>query len=411
MFRAAFAAFLLLFIFDPLASASETAREATARNLAAGALAAGDAELSGLLAKDGRDQEARFGLGMIRFVDAIENLASGLYRYGARAPNAGFPPLGLLVPIPGNPNPQPIAYQDLRRLLQAFVADLAKADATLAMVDDPAVKLPVDLMKIAFDVDGDGKVSPVETHLVALFVRAGGSRATPPTDAALVAFDLGDALWLRGYAHVLMAVGEFLLAHDWHEAFDGTFTQFFAKVVSPMAHALASPDAPSFLGVSGQSFADAIAFIHLIHWPVSEPQRMRAVRDHLKTVIDLSRRTWTAIEAETDNDREWLPSPRQTSAVVPMTVTDEQIQSWRKILDESDAVLDGAKLLPHWRFAKGINLRKVFEEPTTFDLVLWLTGQAAVPYLQDGPMSTSTIWNRMTGAFGSGLGGYMFWFN
>jgi hypothetical protein len=412
MIRAAFTAFLLALIFAAPASASDAAREATARNLAAGTLAAGDAELSALVARDGKDQDARFGLAIIRFVDAVENLSAGFYRYGARATNGGFPLMAFFMPVPGNPNPQPITYQDFRRLLQAFVDDLAKADATLATVDDPAVKVPIDLMKIAVDVDGDGKISAVEARLVALFIRMGGPRGTQAVDAdATVAFDLGDALWLRGYTHVLMATGEFLLAHDWHEAFDGTFTQFFARVVSPMAQATAAPDGPSLLGVSGQSFADAIAFIHLIRWPVAEPQRMRAVRDHLKTAIDLSRRTWTAIEAETDNDREWLPSPRQTSAVVPMSVTEEQIQSWRKILDESDAVLDGTKLLPHWRFAKGVNLRKVFEQPTTFDLVLWMTGQAAIPYLQDGPISTATTWNRMTGVFGNGWGSYLFWFN
>ena len=56
-------------------------------------------------------------------------------------------------------------------------------------------------------------------------------------------------------------------------------------------------------------------------------------------------------------------------------------------------MIDGKKLVPHWRFTKGFNLARVFDEPQPFDTVLWITGPAALPYLEDGPVSTSEDWN------------------
>ena len=68
-------------------------------------------------------------------------------------------------------------------------------------------------------------------------------------------------------------------------------------------------------------------------------------------------------------------------------MTQEQIDGWMLLLDEFEALLKGEKLLPHWRFDKGINLRRIFLEPTTFDVVLLIQGSAAIPYLEDGELS------------------------
>lgn len=94
-----------------------------------------------------------------------------------------------------------------------------------------------------------------------------------------------------------------------------------------------------------------------------------------------------------------------------MTVTAEQIAAWHDVLDEVDALLDGEKMMPHWRFDAGINLRRVFEEPRPFDLVLWITGPSVLPYLEDGPVLTSRQWARITDAFEGSFGSYAIWFN
>ncbi len=393
------------------AAADPAARAATARHFAAGTLAAGDAELVDMIDRDPDNQDAQFGLGMIRFVAAVQHLSQGLYRYGPQTPHGIMLPI-VRLPVPVNSDPEPITYDAFRGLVQHFVDDLAKAEKTLAAVNDAAVKVPIDLRKVAYEIDGDGVIG-AEEHLTAALgtvTRMNRRRHIDgdwlPEDAT-VAFDMADAIWLRGYCNLLSAFGEFLLAHEWREGFDASFHMFFPQANLPLAVALEPPVRAHNEG----QIADLVSFIHLLHWPVAEPERMGGVREHLKQAIALSRQNWDAIEAETDNDREWVPNPRQQSVLVDLTVSDEQIASWRAVLDEFDVVLDGEKLVPHWRLKRGFNLRRVFEEPTTFDLVLWITGPAALPYLEDGPVSTSANWRDLTAAFGPAFGGYLVWFN
>ena len=126
----------------------------------------------------------------------------------------------------------------------------------------------------------------------------------------------------------------------------------------------------------------------------------------------MSRASWKAILAETGDDREWIPGPQQKNGVITsMPVTQEQVKAWMRALDDFDALLDGAKLLPHWRFAQGFNLRRFFLEPRDFDLVLWIAGYGAAPYLEKGPILESGEWRDLNGAFGGNFLGYAFWFN
>ena len=76
-----------------------------------------------------------------------------------------------------------------------------------------------------------------------------------------------------------------------------------------------------------------------------------------------------------------------------------------------DAILNGKKLIPHWRLAKGINFRRALTEPTIFDPILWAQGSAALPYLEDGPISDAEAWNRITSMLEGNFLGYAMWFN
>ena len=387
-------------------AADEAARTETVEALEGGALAAGAESLSAMIATDGENADARFGLGLIRFVQAVEHLSQGLYRYGLQPPRTFLMPI-VRLPVPVNRNPEPVDYDKFRALLLTFVADLRAAEEALAAVPAGSdTKIAVDLFAVRYDADGDGTVDPDERLAEALSV----IMDMDPADfegAPAVAFDVADSFWLRGYCNVLMALGEFLLAHDWRESFDVSFHVFFPRAHSEFQEALAPPD-DSFLG-SEVAIADLISFLH-IRWPVAEPERMAAVRLHLKAMVSLSRENWAAAMAETDDDREWIPSPDQTGAF-GTPVTAEQVAAWHDVLDQVDALLDGERLLPHWRFDDGINLRRVFEEPRPFDLILWITGPSALPYLEDGRVLTGRQWERITRAFEGSFGSYAIWFN
>ena len=60
---------------------------------------------------------------------------------------------------------------------------------------------------------------------------------------------------------------------------------------------------------------------------------------------------------------------------------------------------------------RGINIRKVFTEPREFDLVLWVQGSGASPYLERGPMTKPEFWRRLMGTFRGNFIGFAIWFN
>jgi hypothetical protein len=163
---------------------------------------------------------------------------------------------------------------------------------------------------------------------------------------------------------------------------------------------------------SSFEFFDLIAAVHLTKLPLVEPQRMTTILNHMKSVISLSRESWKSILAETDRDREWIPNPQQLSVIPNVRVTDAMVKSWLSSLDEITAILDGKKNIPFWRDDKlSINFAKIFTEPRAFDLVSWVQGTAATPYLEKGKITDINVWNEMVSAFGGNLFNFIVWFN
>ncbi len=408
------------------------------QQLMAGKLADADKMLGERLQHNANDEQAAFELGVVQFLRAVEGLSQNLYRYGAR-PELGrgqIPFLGAANPTGTNPNPEKLSYEASRAMVQKWLDDLARAEATLAKVQGNSVKLPLHVGMIRLDFNGDGQASDQET-LWRLYqgisdlnhaegeidVGCAGQKAPAPEQKTaaiekkakefLICFDAGDAHWLRGYCHFLMALGEMVLAHDEQELFERTAHLFFPNVETPHAWLNQQNRAKAEDGAIPVEALDGIAFIHLIRLPLKEPKRMQAALGHLQTVLRESRESWKLILAETDDDHEWLPNPKQTAVLPETKVTADMVRSWQSFLDEADQILDGKKLVPFWRSAPGLglNLHQIFTEPRPFDLVLWIQGTAATPYLQKGPMTTPEVWQQMLTAFGDELPGYAIWFN
>jgi hypothetical protein len=117
------------------------------------------------------DDEARFGLGVIQFVRAVENLGRALHEYGAVSEKATQPFLRL--PVPKNDTPSAISYRALGRVLDAFAADLKRAEKTLAGIKYDQVKLRLRLAGVTLDFAGTGEKP---TKLLDLLVRLNGGR-------------------------------------------------------------------------------------------------------------------------------------------------------------------------------------------------------------------------------------------
>jgi hypothetical protein len=375
--------------------------------LVEGRLDDGDQALTARLKEHPDDAEARYGLGVVHLLQSVEHLAQGLYGYGLKPESPDLPFVRL--PIPENPDPEMLTYDKLRDLLQQFIDDLDRAEQSLSQVNSPEVKLMLPVGLIRLDVNGNGRSEEDETFWkIFTTVAWRGAQLTAQQQEFAVGFDAADAHWMIGYTHLLRALAHAWLAYDTEQFFAQTAPFFFAGARDPYAQLQRHGNQPFDVN----QIADLIAAIHLMNFEPQERDRMPRARQHLLGMIRESREFWKLAAAEADDDREWIPNARQTS-LTPLRVTDERIMGWLAFLDEAEQVLEGKKLIRHWRVAgeQGINLKRVFEEPSRFDLVLWAHGAAAIPYLEEGPTVSQETGNMLTRVFSGDFLMFAVWVN
>lgn len=413
----------LLFAMLCLPAVAGEAGDITRTHIYGGTLADGLNELRPFYERG--DMEGRFGVGLLSFTQGLEHFAQGLYRHGFAAPDGG-PMVGspLAMPVPVNADPEPLDYDKFRSLLQRLVEDMDAARvALLAAGESGNYVVPIDLLQVRVDLDGDGTGAENETFGAGLQAMFGAVTVPGPTDPGapapetplpepvIIGFDRADAIWLAGYTHVVAAQADFLLAHDFRLFFETSFHRLFPRAGLPMQGIANSPGMMMIDPESDGAIADAIAAIHTLNFPVSDADRLKGVLARLKEITALSRQNWDAILAETDNERELLPNPSQIGLTPDARITEAQVAAWRATLDTADQILDGTLLVPHWRFAKGVDLKAYFETARRTDLVMLITGYDALPFLRDGPVASPESFRAANEAFGDNFLGYAFWFN
>lgn len=381
---------------------------------------------------DAGEGDACFAMGLDTLVLAYETFAQGLYRHGATAPNspamAMLLGMGLDTPsMPANPDPEPLTYAQFRDLLEDFSAKLDLASEQMQQAGEgSAFVIHIDPLKVRLDLDGDGDAGDGET-LGVILTEAGalGAFSSPemaPTgktktkgaaaeSQTIIGFDNADAIWFSGYALVVGTPVEITLAHDFTEFFDAYFHRLFPKAGLPMQDYSRGEGTLMMDADSDAFIADLVAAIHTADFPVSDSARLAAVLDRFSAITARSRQNWEMILAETDDDRELVPSPSQTSLVPDQAITQEIVDAWLATLDRVDEIIAGELLVPHWRFTKGFNLKAYFETATETDFVMLFTGQGALPYLADGPVADAESFAELNRAMGEEWPMFALWFN
>lgn len=365
-----------------------------------------------------REPAEVFARAAVEMLAAVEELGRDFYAHGLRFEAGRSLPVPFLrMRIPVHPDPKPATAADVRRALGGFHARLAAIDARLSTIEGKEFKTVIPLGAAGFDFPGEGRADDrvdFGPFFVAVASRGGEGDAGAMKDF-VVAFDRTDALWLRAYTQLLRGLADVMLAHDGGELFAATGHLYFARADTVFARLLAEKRGQPRNGPeqNGGDVADVIATLHGLDLAVSEPARLARAREELLAMIRLSRATLASAEAETDDDREWLPSPKQVS-VFRLRIGDNQARAWSGVLAELEALLEGKKLLPHWRFKEegyGLNLRRIFEESRRTDLIGYVQGAAAAPYLEEGPTTSMTTWRELTRVFGGNFLGYAVWIN
>lgn len=355
----------------------------------------------------------RFALGVARLLRGVERMGQSLHRFGFE-PVRDLDILAMIglpspqIPVPRNDHPERASYDTVRQILQNFIDDLAAVDRTLEPIRDSDVRLALPIGLVRLDFDRDGTLAENE-RLWRLFARVMNVRDITAEQAQtfIIQLDRADVEWLRGYTHLIRGLLETVLAYDLRELFARTGQMFFVKTDSPYGFL----ERRSRKG-DPEGFVDLIAFIHLLNFKLSEPARMRAAHEHLTTMIRHSRAMWKHILSENDDTGEWIPSPAQHSVVASIRFTPAMIDGWHEALSQMEDLLSGKKLVPFWRNdARGVNLRKVFLEPRDIDLVMWMQGTDAAPFLESGEKVTAETWQRFQTLFGGRFFTFAAWIN
>lgn len=395
-----------------------TATPSIVAPLQAGKLAEAEKILTDHLEAENTDDLARFQLGTVQLLRAAEKLAQDGARYGTLSNMIAIPFVRLGGFGDRNANPEPVTYQDIRTMIADFQKAVAQAEDTLAPIQADDLYWELDFGQVALDLDGDGD-RELSERLDALFRRVARQPSrSGQKQPIVVGLDSADVAWLRGYCHVLQALADMTLAYDHERLFELTAHAFFAnaqtdytrKQDAKIKHS--QRKSRQFWG-GMEEIADLIAAIHLLDFKLIEPGRMESAREHLLATIELSRRNWELIALESDNRNEWIPGPGQKSVIPNMQAGPEQVDAWHNFLSEAEAILQGEKLVPFWRsgFEGGVNVRRMFTEPRDFDLILWMHGSAALPYLEHGEQTEPDFWQEMQRTFRGRFLGFALWTN
>jgi len=388
---------LTLAMLTPLLKAQDTRLDAY---LTSGKLQDGLAAF----AKPASDAD-RFSLAVLQSLQGLQQFADGADSLGIKSTlaNSGLPFFRVL-PHQTGAKVEQVTPEKVRALFQNLREALTKANATLAKVGDSDFKVQVNLSQ-AHLTNKDGVPAMPLTESLGKIL----SLQTSDDKDLVINFDSADAMWLKGYTHVLLGLLDIVMAYDWKPVWNQSAHVLFTSPspLPPIAKYTVTNQGSQF-----SEWADIIAAVHEMRLEVADSDGLKKAVTEFRAAIGCSKTCWKRVLAETDDDHEWLPSPSQTGPR-GSKITQEQIDGWMTVLNEVDSILTGKKLLPHWRIINGmgINLAKLVQSPPKLDLVLMIQGSAFAPFIEGGDVSDQTRWRTLIAPFGPGFAGFALWSN
>jgi hypothetical protein len=206
-----------------------------------------------------------------------------------------------------------------RAAWQTFVDRLDAIDRDLAVVAaDPGFSLELCIACWERDWNHSGEVDEGDLRLLEIEVDDQGEEL-PEGDARrrpTFRLDRGDADWARAMLAFQRAAVELILAYQWSEL-DKLFRGGDIKGI-------------------------------VIR--VNDPARVKRARERILQGVDFADRCRAAYLAETDDDREWVPNPRQKNHPVPLAVDDTLYATWSAVTRDVRHLVRGDE---------GISMREV----------------------------------------------------
>jgi hypothetical protein len=209
-------------------------------------------------------------------------------------------------------------HESGRAMWKTFLARLDDVDRDLAIVaKDPDFSLELCLACWVHDWNRSGEIDDNDRKMFEIeFDGQGGELADgDPRRRPTYHFDIGDADWARAMIAFQRAAIEIVLAYKWSE---------LDKLFGDEEH-------------------------EVITIRIDDKSRVRRAHRLILDGLDYAERCRTAYLAETDDDREWVPNPRQKSFAMPLPVDDALYETWLGVLGDVRRML---------KSKEGISLRE-----------------------------------------------------
>jgi hypothetical protein len=235
-------------------------------------------------------------------------------------------------------------HRYVRRALADARSELGMVDRELARAAaEPRIALELCPACWTVDWNRNGRLDETDAWLLEIELDERGDRYPPgdPRRRPTFRFDHGDVLWARAFIAFHLAALELVLAYEWTSLDD------LIREREP----------------------------EVIVFELREPERVAAARRHILDGLALAEQARRSYLAETDDDREWLPNPRQRDHPLPLPVDEQLYETWGRVLDdlqrlvrgeEGLSVSEAAQLGDHrWRDPPGgyIDIGRMLAEP------------------------------------------------
>ncbi len=354
---------------------------------------------SGLMATEARlaavtdaSDADRFALGGVRFLRAVEGALQLRWQTGLSEQLTMMPLLRL--PIPENPTPSPFDPAAIASLFTNVGTGMEAARAALADIPPNAdFGIEINLADLWFDINANTSRDAGEDMLSVagpMILGWAWDSRDPASPAPVIRFDGADAAWLSAYTHLLGGLSDIILAYD--PTAPITRVTDARSAMSSLGQLTPDP----LFGMGGGASLDAVDYIAIVVATLNQAPdaaRMASARTHLLSMVADNRRFWAEVATETDNEKEWLPNDRQKSAL-GVDLPPGTGPLWLGVLADFEALLTGEKLVPYWRITgpAGVDVAAMFTDPRPVDLIAWIQGEGAVPYLRQGDLISAQNW-------------------
>jgi len=201
----------------------------------------------------------------------------------------------------------------MRGALEGALAELDAVDQSLARAAvDASFSLELCIACWQVDWNHNGRIDSRDRRLLEVEVDADGNSLPDgdPRRAPTFHFDVADVHWARAMVAFQRALLEVVLAYQWDELDKLLLGSLLRR--------------------------DPAIVIHL-----GDRGRVLRARGLVLDGLDHSARARQAILAERDDDREWVPSPRQKSHPLPLPVDDALFATWEGVLDDVRRLVRG----------------------------------------------------------------------